>query len=341
MARTAKAAKEKAAVKPKPKPKAPKANSRKRKVDESANPFECPPDPGQSSILRFAGSGASMAVQPAEGQQEVSETVPASLTEAPSEAPSTEVPVAPTLIDTASISGPSPMLEEMPSAEEMPLADVSSALKSPELEMRPVEVQPSLCDISPAVKSDTQVEALQEEMHILPHVPSTKSEITDIIQEDNDVPTHGEVSEHGIEPDVHPGQDDIIIAGSSAPSTHDDAFHAFASGSSINLGAVVDAARICVSNYTGQEWKHAVHSFIEKQDENIFWALIQECQTHPLFNEHCEEVFSSAGVDGSEWVFGSADGDPLEDLSEMVCWLVGKDSGTLSLAPTVTTVCYA
>ena len=308
MAKTVKNAKEKTAAKPKAKPKA--ASSRKRKGEEM-NPFESTPDPGQSSILSFADTTASKKVPPAGVQQEA--------VEVSSKPPSAEVPVEQLPIETSSLT-------EVPLTEEMSLVDAGSDLSLKNSD----EVQPLQLETTPAVESnDTRVEAQHEEMNTqdemttAPQVPSPNG--------DNDVATQGEVSQYGIKPDVLPGQD--FTADVTMPSTYDDPFHMLVSGSSITLGAVVDVARTCVSKYIGQEWKQAVHSFIEKQDEDIFCALIQECQKHPLFTEHCEDVISSAGVDGNEWVFGSGDGDPLEDLCDMVCWLVGKD-------PTGTTVMH-
>ena len=297
MARTVKNAKEKTAAKPKAKPKA--ASSRKRKGEEM-NPFESTPDPGQSSILNFAETPASKKVPHAGVQQEA--------VEVSSKAPSAEVPVEQVPIETASISGPLP---EVPLTEEMSLVEAGSDLGMKNSD----EVQPLQLEATPVVEpSISRVEAPHEEMNTedtmttAPQVPSPNG--------DND---------------VHPGND--FTADVTMSSTHDDPFHVLVSGSSITLGAVVDVARTCVSKYIGQEWKQVVHSFIEKQDEDIFCALIQECQKHPLFTEHCADVISSAGVDGNEWVFGSGDGDPLEDLCDMVCWLVGKD-------PTGTTVMH-
>ncbi len=140
-----------------------------------------------------------------------------------------------------------------------------------------------------------------EEHHVLPSKPP-------VTIEDHAEPNHAGPGKTG-----------------DTEKTKDNPFHVFASGSSISLGAVVDAARRCASNCTaGQEWKQTVHSFIGNQKEEIVSSLVQECRNHPLFDEHCADVISSAGVDGNEWLFGSVEGDPLEDLVDMVCWLVGK-----------------
>ena len=75
-------------------------------------------------------------------------------------------------------------------------------------------------------------------------------------------------------------------------------------------------------------WMSDLDAMCRAFDNLTFMSLIGQCREHPLFSDHCKSIRESAQLDENEWTFGDQDtGEPMEDLVEMIRWLVLRHAG--------------
>ena len=75
-------------------------------------------------------------------------------------------------------------------------------------------------------------------------------------------------------------------------------------------------------------WMSDLDAMCRAFDDLTLMSLIGQCREHPLFSDHCKSVCESSHLDENEWTFGDQDtGKPMEDLVEMIRWLVLRHAG--------------
>ena len=53
--------------------------------------------------------------------------------------------------------------------------------------------------------------------------------------------------------------------------------------------------------------------------------LVTQCKNHPQLDEHVKTILATCGITGEEWTFADPEGDVLEDVEEMIVWLVSEE----------------
>ena len=159
----------------------------------------------------------------------------------------------------------------------------------------------------------------------------------------NGLPAHHDGTGQGqaSHPEAPPGNDDpachsadaaqlqqIIQTKASAASAapaEDDLEAELAREMDLEFGASPDSEYV-------KKWGNLAHDssnrdIVMDMEEDEFDSLVDLIKSHSLFPEHCrcvkEEIGETEDGDG-DWVFGSVDGDPLEDVMGWLEWLKAK-----------------
>ena len=72
----------------------------------------------------------------------------------------------------------------------------------------------------------------------------------------------------------------------------------------------------------GKDIAKSLDALIRLGDEGAFAFWMEEAKAHPLLHEHVSLIRDREGLSEEDWIFGHDDGDPFEDLSQFVSWLV-------------------
>ena len=91
------------------------------------------------------------------------------------------------------------------------------------------------------------------------------------------------------------------------------------------LDEFVQAVRHVAVGRTIEQWEKICFSALSQiRDEEKIFSLIGQCREHPKFQDHVNFIQKDL-ADIDIWTFGDEAGDPLEDLSAMIVWLVRFD----------------
>ncbi len=107
---------------------------------------------------------------------------------------------------------------------------------------------------------------------------------------------------------------------SHAESSTAGTFHTLSRDGAINFDELVRISRELRSS-DSHGWKIRLHSFAESLDEDQFLALISQCKSHSRFKAFDTHMT----ITEPEWKFGDMGGDPLENILDMIHWLVLED----------------
>lgn len=83
--------------------------------------------------------------------------------------------------------------------------------------------------------------------------------------------------------------------------------------------------RLSRSNSEKERSKMLDGILTQEIDEDSFPVLLKECLAHPALQAHVDKVMSVEGIPPDEWKFGDEEGDPQEDVSAFIQWLVQEN----------------
>ena len=95
-------------------------------------------------------------------------------------------------------------------------------------------------------------------------------------------------------------------------------------GPHINLSEIVVTTR---EKTTGpvSVWRPILGDFVRCLSEDEVNLLVTQCKNHPQLDEHVKTILATCGITGEEWTFAGPEGDVLEDVEEMIVWLVSEE----------------